>query len=504
MTWSHISHALGLHMHQPPGNLRLLIEANPWEAEQIIRCYERPLRYAAQYPDLARLHIGFSGVLLEQLLDPRIVERYRHILDIPEMLQGYREATNIELIGMGYYHPIFPLIPRADWTEQLKRGREVFDRAFGRVPVGFWPPEMAFTMEMVPALVDAGYEYVVVDGVHVRPEDGISDGFRPYQACHQGVCITVVPRDRVVSNAQESGLDPLWFQAEVQQRVDGSPRPHEPRLVTTWSDGENGGWFRQTHEPSGFFGHYFAPYLERVRGGDCRIRPVALSDYLRDLGPTARAHVQTGAWNIGGNPGLDLSQWAGSESQRAAVAEVGRLSAWYWALRQRADRLPGDAGVSFGPGLGRAHQLILEAETSCFLFWGDAWIPHLYERIAPADQELARVAAALDAVGVGKVSATMADDAPADSAAVSSKACTAGPRVLKRAPAHRVRIRRPGARPRMPGSGSRGARKVPRAGGLGGLKGAGRLKAGRRLAPRSRPGRLGAALGPLVRRRLRR
>jgi alpha-amylase/alpha-mannosidase (GH57 family) len=231
-------------MHQPPGNLRLLIEANPWEAEQIIRCYERPLRYAEQYPELARLHIGFSGVLLEQLLDPDIVDRYRHILDIPEMLQRYREARNIELVGMGCYHPIFPVIPRADWSEQLERGRAMLEQVFGRAPRGFWPPELAFTMEMIPPLVDAGFEYVVVDGVHVRPVDGVNDIFRPYLACYRGVCITIVPRDRDVSDAQANGLDPDWFEREVCSRVGASPRPQGPRLVSTWSDGENGGWFR--------------------------------------------------------------------------------------------------------------------------------------------------------------------------------------------------------------------------------------------------------------------
>jgi alpha-amylase/alpha-mannosidase (GH57 family) len=84
---TNFSHALGLHMHQPPGNLALLIEANPWEAEQIIRCYERPTRYARQYADVGHLHIGFSGILLEQFLDPDIVDRYRHIIDIPARWQ---------------------------------------------------------------------------------------------------------------------------------------------------------------------------------------------------------------------------------------------------------------------------------------------------------------------------------------------------------------------------------------------------------------------------------
>jgi hypothetical protein len=379
-------------MHQPPGNLRLLIEANPWEAEQIIRCYERPLRYAEQYPELARLHIGFSGVLLEQLLDPDIVDRYRHILDIPEMLQRYREARNIELVGMGCYHPIFPVIPRADWSEQLERGRAMLEQAFGRAPRGFWPPELAFTMEMIPPLVDAGFEYVVVDGVHVRPVDGVNDIFRPYLACYRGVCITIVPRDRDVSDAQANGLDPDWFEREVCSRVGASPRPQGPRLVSTWSDGENGGWFRETHESSGFFGRFFAPYLDRVQVGNYPIMPVLISQYLQEVRPTARAQVQTGAWSASGNPGLDLSRWVGTENQRAAVAEVARLSERYWSLRGRA------AGSETAAGhLERARRLILEAETSCFLFWGDAWIPHLYERVEPAARELDAADSALGA-----------------------------------------------------------------------------------------------------------
>jgi 4-alpha-glucanotransferase len=384
MTRTDIYHALGLHMHQPPGNLLLLIDANPWEAEEIIRCYERVPRYALQYRDVARLHVGFSGVLLEQLLDPEIVDRYRHIVDIPEMLERYREADNIELIGMGYSHPIFPLIPHADWSEQLSLGRAQMEQVFGRAPRGFWPPEMAFTMAMIPALVQAGYDYVVVDGVHVRPEDGISDIFRPYIACHEGVCISVVARDRDVSNAQESGLNPRWFRDEVLWRTAGSPRPDEKRLVTTWSDGENGGWFRQTHEPSGFFGHFFAPYMEQVRDGTCPIIPVRLADYLGRVTPTAHAQVQTGAWNVGSTSGEDLSQWAGSERQREAVAEVARLSARYWQLMRGSS----DATAQCGEALSRARRSILEAETSCFLFWGDSWIPHLHARTHDASLAL--------------------------------------------------------------------------------------------------------------------
>jgi alpha-amylase/alpha-mannosidase (GH57 family) len=409
MTATNLYHALGLHMHQPPGNLALLIKTNPWEAEEIIRCYERAARYALSHRGVARLHVGFSGILLAQLMDPAIIDAYRHIVDIPEMLARYREADNVELIGMGYYHPIFPLIPRADWGAQLARGRAIMEEVFGRVPRGFWPPEMAFSMEMIPELVKAGYEYVVVDGVHVRPEDGLADGYRPYLACHEGVCITVVPRDRSISSGQESGLDPGWFARECISKTAQSPRASEPRLVTTWSDGENGGWFRQTHEESGFFGHFFSPYMERVQAGDFPVVPVGLSDYLRRNPATGHALVQTGAWNVGSTSGDDFRQWAGSERRRDACAAIHDLSRRWWDLRRRSAALSGEGRRA----LARARDLILEAQTSCFLFWGDDWIPQLYARTEAAERALERAEREPGSAGPGRAEhASQAPPAP--------------------------------------------------------------------------------------------
>lgn len=379
-----IYHALGLHLHQPPGNLLDVLRDAEHEAIGIIHAYDRIARYAHAYADTAQLHVGMSGVLLDQLTDPAVIDAYRPHLDIPAMLRGYREASNIELLGMGHYHPIFPLIPREDWPEQLSYGRQRVEEVFGRPPAGFWPPEMAFTMEMIPAIVDAGYRYIVVDSVHVRPEgDAPADVFRAYVAEYGGAAIPVVPRNRDVSNAQESGMDAGWFKNEVLHKVRESPAPDAPRLVCTWSDGENGGWFRRLDETSGFWGHFFAPFMEDVRSGG-PIRPIKISDYLKEHPPTGRAHVRTGAWNVASTSGMDFSQWSGSEAQKAAVQEVIDVSRRYWnvlpTIRDEAKQK-----------LDRARALILEAETSCFLFWGDDWVPKLYDRTRPARELLADV-----------------------------------------------------------------------------------------------------------------
>jgi len=290
---------------------------------------------------------------------------------------------------MGYYHPIFPLIPREDWAEHLLEGRQIAQHVFGRSPTGFWPSEMAFSMEMVPSLAEVCYEYVVVDHVHVKPliEAAKPDCFCPYVAEYSGASITVIPRNRDISNAQESGLDPQWFINEVTHKQKDYPSTHPARLLTTWSDGENGGWFRQMDEGSGFFGHFFAPFMEKVQKGETNIRPMRISDFLKKHPAKLKAHVQTGAWNVASTSGYDFSQWAGSGSQKKAIDELWKRSARYWELKARANSL----SVNAASELKQLRRVILDAETSCYLFWGDAWIPKLYDKLREADAILDRL-----------------------------------------------------------------------------------------------------------------
>jgi len=163
-------HFLGFVMHQPEGNLIELLNnvREAYQVRQILLAYQRPVEYAELYADVARFCVCFSGVLLEQLQNPELIERVGHYIDLPRMLERYAAATNIELAGTGYYHPLFPLIPESHWAEQIVRGRDKVTEVFGRPPQVFWPPEMGLSCHMIPELVDAGYRYVTVDGVHVR------------------------------------------------------------------------------------------------------------------------------------------------------------------------------------------------------------------------------------------------------------------------------------------------------------------------------------------------
>jgi alpha-amylase/alpha-mannosidase (GH57 family) len=118
------------------------------------------------------------------------------------------------------------------------------------------------------------------------------------------------------------------------------------------------------------------------------VRPISLSQFLAENPPAGSVNVQTGAWNVGSTSGYDFSQWAGSDSQRKALEAIWHLSRAYQECTRSlaASRL----GLA-DPALRRAREYILRAETSCYLFWGDAWIPKLYEEIRIAHQALDEV-----------------------------------------------------------------------------------------------------------------
>ncbi len=390
-----VYHALGLHLHQPPGNMLDMLHHAEFEGIGVIHAYDRIARYAHQHKDVAKIHVGISGILLDQLTDPNVKQAYAKHIDIDGMLKGYQEADNIELLGMGHFHPVFPLIPKEDWEEQLSYGRKRVAEVFGREPEGFWPPEMAFTMEMIPSIVKAGYKYLVVDSFHLKPETQTGsdrpDMLSAYIAEHDGHKIPVVPRNRDVSNAQESGMDAGWFQNEVLHKVRENPNQDEPRLVCTWSDGENGGWFRRMDEGSGFWGHFYSPFMEQVRNAG-PITPIKISEFITKYPPKLKADINTGAWNVASTSGEDFSQWNGSDTQKAGVDEIADVSKTYWSLSEKLSKLQNEV---LNDKLNLARKHILEAETSCFLFWGDDWVPKLYDRTKPARELLDQISESL-------------------------------------------------------------------------------------------------------------
>ncbi|TAL02503.1 MAG: glycoside hydrolase family 57 [Verrucomicrobia bacterium] len=379
-----VFHALGLHFHQPFGNLVALHNSGErWEAKQILWCYDRTTRMLEGYGDVARLHASFSGTLLKQLEDPGVRETFGDVVNIADFMHRFR-CSNIEFVGSGLFHPVYPLTPPADWDAQTEWWQGLGRHLLGRERFeGFWPPEMGFCMEMIPMLARHGYKYVLVDSMYLKPKREMrweELRYRPYLARHGGAEIIVVPRDRELSNAQLSGLDPGWFQHEVLERTKWCDFP---ALVTTWTDGENGGWFRATQVESGFWGFFYKPILDRFRAGTLGFTPTHISEYLRRYPPTEEIEVHRGAWNTEHHWGGDFTQWTGSLLQKKGWDELKRASDYYWQVKktfdERSSRISDAEEVRHL--IMRAFDLLLTAETSCNFYWGSRWVHRSFDDI---------------------------------------------------------------------------------------------------------------------------
>jgi 4-alpha-glucanotransferase len=161
-----------------------------------------------EHEEVGRVHLALSGTLLETLADPRFQARVYGIVDCGSLLWHLQSTRTIDVLGTAYYHPVLRLRPRGA------------DRSVAWP----WPPPVL--AQPVPRLLAArarvlhgsraplarhGYEWVIVDSEHVRPLTPMSWEelrYRPHCMRVDDAELIVVVRDRDLSNAQESGMEP--------------------------------------------------------------------------------------------------------------------------------------------------------------------------------------------------------------------------------------------------------------------------------------------------------
>ncbi|MEK7989404.1 MAG: hypothetical protein VSS52_000220 [Thiotrichaceae bacterium] len=387
-----IYHALVLNLHQPSGNLEHLLKHNFWEAKEILWALDRIPRSLCGYEDVARVHLAMSGTLLETLKKPEFQDQVYGITKIGDFLWQLQNTQIFEILGTGFYHPVFPLTPAADWIEQLQRWQQMGQHLFWRTQFdGFWPPEMGFCMEMIPYLKRMGYRYVLVDSEHVEPVEEMSWQelrYRPHIAEYEGDEIIIIVRDRELSNAQESGMDFGWFEHEAHERTKWC---NFPPLITTCTDGDNGGWFRNTNLSSNFWHVFYRKFLDNVRQGYTELRPTFIDEYLNKHGAFGQVKVHTAAWNTGWHNGTDFVQWTGSDLQKQALERVKQVSGAFHELK---DEIQDSAhSLDIQHLLSEAHWHLLRAETSCHFFWGESWVSRSHDDLDIVEQLLTQITA---------------------------------------------------------------------------------------------------------------
>jgi alpha-amylase/alpha-mannosidase (GH57 family) len=368
--------AVVLHMHQPIYNMT----GPAYESEmardvfnQTLHPYTYPADILRKY-EKARVTLNFTGSLIEQLnellnvgFDPRLNGLWGR----------YREAEKLgraKFTGCGYFHPIFPLIPDEDRRRQIEMHIRIFEDTFGEKPSGFWLPELAFSPKIIPTLAKLGIKWTVVDGPHILNAN--RDGnryellYRPHYVEYDGQKIIVIPRDRDISNAQQSGYNPVWLRSQIEQRV----QPHNSGdfLLTVATDGENG-WFRHSGENAGFWGWFFEPLAHLLeKDPDFKfIELTTIDDYLDEHPPQDTVAVEDGSWNVPdtSDDGRFLKWTEGDHRQKiwTHILETSRL---VHEIDEKAKALSNDCPPEAKTAIQRAWRWLLLAESSDNFWWG--------------------------------------------------------------------------------------------------------------------------------------
>jgi alpha-amylase/alpha-mannosidase (GH57 family) len=174
-----------LHFYQPPTQTHEVLRRIAQES------YRPLIQVLRDHPD-ARLAVNINAVLTDLLED-------HGLGDVVAGLRELGERGQVEFVGSGKYHPILPLIPETERIRSIGDNARTNHRAFGSAwqPRGFFPPEMCYGPQIMPAIANAGHDWVILSGVACPAEWPTS---LVYRVPADGRSIHVLFRDDSRSN----------------------------------------------------------------------------------------------------------------------------------------------------------------------------------------------------------------------------------------------------------------------------------------------------------------
>ena len=142
-----------LHIYQPPVQIAPVVK-------KIVNESYRPLVNALKENPQAKISLNINATLTEQLDD------YGYG-DIIEGITTLASRNQIDFTGSAKFHPLLPLIPEPEVIRQIRLNNETNKKYFGSVykPRGFFPPEMAISEEIFPALKTLKFDWVIASGI---------------------------------------------------------------------------------------------------------------------------------------------------------------------------------------------------------------------------------------------------------------------------------------------------------------------------------------------------
>ena len=140
-----------LHLYQPP------TQKPHWIKRVTAESYRKIFHELKTAPE-AKLTVNINGVLVEHwdtCGEDEVIEDIRTLL----------ARGQLELTGSAKYHPLLPFLPKDEMVRQIELNNETHKKYFGELyrPRGFFPPEMAFSLEVARTVQELGFEWIIAD-----------------------------------------------------------------------------------------------------------------------------------------------------------------------------------------------------------------------------------------------------------------------------------------------------------------------------------------------------
>lgn len=260
-----------LHFHQPVGNFDNVVE----RAYQ--NCYKPFLDVFEKYPDI-KMAFHFSGCLLDYFEDkhPDYLDRVKAMV----------ERGQVEIMGGGYYEPIFTSIPQIDRIGQINMMAEYVKKRFDQKVTGMWTPERVWVPELSRDFNKAGMKYSILDDEHfIEAGLHIDELFGYFLTGEKDKEVAIFP-----SSKRLRYMIPFKMPGEIIDYFKGiSSRKHEP-LFTYGDDAEKFGEWPFTYDWV-YKQNWLNKFFEELTRNKDWVITVRLSDYLNSNPPVKKIKI---------------------------------------------------------------------------------------------------------------------------------------------------------------------------------------------------------------------
>lgn len=338
----------------------------------------------ARHPRLQELRSKDHGFTEEEKQEILALQR-RTIGEIIPFYRRLAESGQIELTTTPFYHPILPLVIDSDFAKrsrpeaalpqryqapsdaeaQLQKSAALHAELFGHPPAGLWPSEGSVCPEMVPMVARTGFQWMATDEGNLARSlghwDRMTDLYRPYRVGPPGEDVSIIFRDREISDAfgfVYAKWAPDSAAEDVVRRLEGIARqaPHEQTLIPIILDGENP-WEYYYDGGQQFLTSLYhklgKPSL--ALGPDLTLTTNTVHRYLTDHPAGTRLeHLHSGSWI-----NQDFKIWIGHPEDNRGWELLRHTRA---RLTEIADQLPPEQAKS-------AWEELYAAEGSDWFWW---------------------------------------------------------------------------------------------------------------------------------------